>query len=102
MQAIKKPTVFTVGFHLFVVPKTRLELVQAVARHPLKMVCLPIPPLRHKDALCIRLIESNQPQKPYFAGCGAGVAGWVGTAGAVGAAGFAGATAPDMIDEPGL
>ena len=31
------------------VPKTRLELVQAVARHPLKMVCLPIPPLRQEE-----------------------------------------------------
>jgi hypothetical protein len=34
------------------VPKTRLELVWAVARHPLKMVCLPIPPLR-PEFICL-------------------------------------------------
>ena len=31
---------------LKLVPKARLELARALARHPLKMVCLPIPPLR--------------------------------------------------------
>ena len=41
------------------VPKTRLELVQAVARHPLKMVCLPIPPLRHKGCNIYQLYSLN-------------------------------------------
>jgi hypothetical protein len=36
-------------FKFPMVPKTRLELVQAFARHPLKMVCLPIPPLRQEE-----------------------------------------------------
>jgi len=33
-----------------VVPKARLELARAVAHHPLKMACLPVPPLRPKRA----------------------------------------------------
>ena len=44
----KNPLIKINGFFRSMVPKARLELARAIARHPLKMVCLPIPPLRQK------------------------------------------------------
>ena len=41
-------------------PKARLELAWAVARHPLKMVCLPVPPLRHWEITTITRYTDNQ------------------------------------------
>ena len=34
-----------------VVPKARLELARAITHHPLKMACLPVPPLRQNEGL---------------------------------------------------
>jgi len=42
------------------VPKARLELAWAVARHPLKMVCLPVPPLRQLSILFNIELVDNQ------------------------------------------
>lgn len=42
------------------VPKARLELAWAVARHPLKMVCLPVPPLRQLGFLSSTWRAYNQ------------------------------------------
>ena len=63
------------------VPKARLELAWAVARHPLKMVCLPVPPLRQ---LSFFVYHKVQQKSIYF--CCTGAAGAAGATGAAGTA----------------
>ena len=91
------------------VPKARLELAWAVARHPLKMVCLPVPPLRHLSFSKYHILFK---QTTYFfcagaagtaGGAGAGTAESVAPFGGVGAAAGAWTGAdfplPDIIEE---
>ena len=40
---------------MYMVPKARIELARAVAHHPLKMACLPIPPLRQGRTIIYHL-----------------------------------------------
>ena len=39
------------GQSYWLVPKARLELARAITHHPLKMACLPVPPLRQNVGL---------------------------------------------------
>ena len=39
------------GHSCWLVPKARLELARAITHHPLKMACLPVPPLRQNGGL---------------------------------------------------
>ena len=43
----KNKTGLEIILNRFVVPRTRLELTRANAHHPLKVACLPIPPISH-------------------------------------------------------
>ncbi len=83
-------------FHEKLVPKARLELARAFTRHPLKMVCLPIPPLRQGIVFILprsALVKSDR----YFCS-GAGMAGALGgMAGSVCAGGEVGVTWEGMM-----
>jgi hypothetical protein len=48
LNKLKNPLPCGNGYFNLLVPKARLELARAIAHHPLKMACLPIPPLRQK------------------------------------------------------
>ena len=74
----KTPIISLIRVLLKLVPKARLELARAIAHHPLKMACLPVPPLRQTGCTLYSIVSLTVNHKYYFcAGVGAdsGVAG---------------------------
>ena len=65
LKRIEKSPVFLggkPGLIFCLVPKERLELSRPIGHHPLKMACLPVPPLRHvTDGIYTVLCRCCQP-----------------------------------------